>query len=136
MISAVDSSVLLDILIGDAQFSKTSMRAIELMGRRGRIIVSPVVVAEIFPLLSSRILTEKFLSDLSIEFVEFGLEASILAGGIFIHYKQNKGGKKQVIADFLVGAHALMHAQALLTRDQGFYRPYFKELKIINPAQV
>jgi predicted nucleic acid-binding protein len=136
MISAVDSSVLLDILIEDSRFSKASIRAVELMGRRGRLIVSPIVISEIFPLLGSRTLTEKFLSDLSIEFVDLGLDVSLLAGGIFMHYKRNKGGKTRVIADFLVGTHALIHSEALLTRDQGFYRPYFKELKIINPTHI
>jgi hypothetical protein len=37
------------------------------------------------------------------------------------------------VPDFLVGAHALERADALLTRDRGFYRRYFKGLRIIEP---
>ncbi len=136
MITAVDSSVLLDLLTNDSQFSKKSIRALEWVERRGRLIISPVVVAEIFPLIGSQALVQKFLSDLSIEFVDLGFGASTLAGGVFMQYQQNKGEKKWVIADFLVGAHAFMYADVLLTRDQGFYRPYFKDLKIIRPTQL
>jgi hypothetical protein len=33
----------------------------------------------------------------------------------------------------LIGAHALDQADALLTRDRGFYRKYFRGLRIIEP---
>jgi hypothetical protein len=39
-----------------------------------------------------------------------------------------------VVADFLVGAHATRQANALLTRDRGFYRRYF-QVEIIEPGR-
>ena len=34
---------------------------------------------------------------------------------------------------FLVGAHALLQCNGLITRDEGFFRDYFKGLKVIVP---
>ena len=41
---------------------------------------------------------------------------------------------RRPVADLLVGAHALLQADRLLTRDRGFYRDYFRGLKVIEPA--
>ena len=36
----------------------------------------------------------------------------------------------------MVGAHALEFADALITRDRGFLRKWFKALKIIDPSKT
>jgi hypothetical protein len=43
--------------------------------------------------------------------------------------------REHLIPDFLIGAHALVQADALLSRDRGFYRRYFSKLKILDPAK-
>src|SRR5437762_403419 len=45
-----------------------------------------------------------------------------------------RGPRDRMVADFLIGAHAHHQADALLTRDRGFYRACFKELRIIDPS--
>ena len=37
------------------------------------------------------------------------------------------------LPDFLIGAHALLQCSGLITRDAGFFRDYFKGLKVIVP---
>ena len=48
-------------------------------------------------------------------------------------YRQRGGNRSRTVADFLIGAHAMMQCDALVTRDAGFYRDYFKGLKVIVP---
>ena len=49
-------------------------------------------------------------------------------------YRSRGGRRQRTVPDFIVGAHALLQCSALITRDDGFFRDYFKGLKLIVPA--
>lgn len=133
MITALDSSVLLDILI-DNEFAESSESAVIHLGQQGRLIVSECVVAEIYPAIKKKI--TDFLQDFGIEFQSSSFENAQLAGKHFELYLMRKGNKKRVVADFIIAAHAYTFANQLLARDQGYFRDYFKKLTIITPKSL
>lgn len=131
MITAVDSCVLLDILANDPTFYHSSNSALQQARKEGGLIISDLAVAEIIPTAGDNI--EPFLSDLGIRFSSIPLETAIKAGQSFSSYLERSGKRGRIVADFLIGAHAEVHAGRLLTRDKGFKRDYFKNLTIWYP---
>ena len=133
MPTAVDSSVLLDVLLADSQYAKPSETALREAIARGGLIVSEVVVAEITPVLGGASIRE-FLSDWQIKFVPSSVESAALAGKMFQVYLERGGKRGRVVPDFLIAAHAQLHADGLLARDRGYYRDYIQKLKLRDPS--
>lgn len=72
---------------------------------------------------------------LGIQFGPISSQAAEMAGSLWRESRRGaRAPRQRVIADFLIGAHALLQADALLTRDRGFYRTYFRELRLIDPT--
>jgi predicted nucleic acid-binding protein len=71
---------------------------------------------------------------LTIEFSPLDRQSCLYAGNAWKEYRKAGGSRQRMIADFLIGAHALGHASRLLTRDRGFYRKYFPGLAVLDPT--
>jgi predicted nucleic acid-binding protein len=132
---AIDSSALIDVLTDDPIFGEASSAKLQSALERDSVVICDVVLAEIAAQIEPVDDLLDALSDLRVTFNAMSEQAAVRAG-IMQHRFRARGGKRneRVVSDFLVGAHALLQCNALITRDQGFFRDYFKGLKIINPA--
>ena len=135
MITAVDTSVLLDFLNYDPQFGTASRDALRSCAAEGPLLACDVVWAEIAGCFESISACRDTLSALEIEFSPIQPEAAFEAGLAWKAHRQRGGARTRVAADFLIGAHAVFQADRLLTRDHGFYRSCFKRLVVLDPTR-
>jgi len=129
---AVDSSVLIEILIGAAE-AEAAEDALRTALSLGPVLVCDVVVAEICSSLRDGDQSMQTLEDMGIRFSEVERKSAIRAGEMQRRYRARGGARQRTVPDFIVGAHALLQCSALITRDAGFFRDYFKGLKVIVP---
>ena len=134
MISAVDSSVILDVLANSRAFADSSIAALRRGAQEGKLIVCECVCAEVYPAIADRERFQEFLSEWQLEFVPSTEESAVLAGEMFAAFLKRSRERKRVLVDFLVGAHAIVHADRLIARDRGYFRDYFKELPLLDPS--
>lgn len=104
---------------------------------RGALLISPVVYAEVlaYP-RATESFVNTFLADTGI-MVDFQIQEEVWldAGRRFARYaaqrrKSGSGEPKRLLADFVVGSHALLQADRLMSLDPDRYRQYFPELKL------
>lgn len=133
MTSAVDTSVLIDVLARDPTFSTSSRYALGQASREGALIVCPVVIAELRAAYREDAQVRRLLVDLEIHVVDMDTQDGLDAGKIHRSYLHAGGRRGRVVADFLIGAHARNHATRLIARDRGFFRDHFGDLEVWYP---
>jgi predicted nucleic acid-binding protein len=159
MISAVDTNVLLDLLIPNTKYVDYSVASLAQAAEEGSIIISEIVFAE----LSSQFLSQgnlnQFLSETMIQLTVSDEQVLWEAGRAWREYTKSKTrgmvcpacgkaipvlcsycrspiqARRHIISDFIIGAHAKGFADRLITRDRGFYRKYFKDLMVSDPSR-
>lgn len=102
-----------------------------------KLCICPVIHAELLAApFSSEALLDEFLEEYSIA-VDWQLEQEIwrLAGRSYRIYasdrkKQQAPAPRRVIADFLIGAHAVQRGYTLLTLDGRVYSKSFPKLRL------
>ena len=133
MITAVDTSVLLDIFLPDPKFEEASAAALRLADAEGSLILCEIVYAELASQFPRRQTLDDALESLDIRFDSIDREIGFAAGRVFRAYREGGGARSRILPDFVIGAHAQASAGRLLSRDRGFYRAYFQKLTLLDP---
>ena len=134
MITAVDTSVLLDVFTGDAEFAPRSLAALRACLADGLLVAGDVVWAEVVAAFADADAAGRALEAIPVTCEPLTRRSAERAGVAWREYRRGGGTRGRVIADFLVGAHALEQADRLLTRDRGFHRSEFVGLVIVDPS--
>ena len=136
MITAIDTNILLDILLPNENFYEVSARALEEAAGEGSLVVSDIVYAELCIHFETQRESDNFLESNEIRVQALSREAHFLASRAWRTYRQHGGTRSRILADFLIGAHAQKQATRLLSRDRGFYRKLFPSLDLNDPMRV
>ena len=129
----VDSNVLLDVLTGDPRWSFWSSEALRDAAESDRIVINPIIYAEISAYYSRIEDLEAALPRSLFEREHIPYEAAFLAGKVHLLYRRAGGSKHSPLPDFFIGAHAAVARYRLLTRDVARFRTYFTQLDVIAP---
>ena len=134
MITAIDTNILLDVLLPNEKFCDGSARAVEGAATAGSLVICDIVYAELCIHFAAQRECDDFLESNEIRVEPLQRGAHFLAGRAWRAYRQQGGQRTRILADFLIGAHAQAQASRLLSRDRGFYRKLFPSLKLLDPS--
>jgi predicted nucleic acid-binding protein len=138
MTTAVDTNVIAALWDADAELSGMANHALDEAMARGRLVISAPVFAELMAMpRRNEAFLDGFLRDTRIS-VDWDLDESIwrTAGRAFQAYagrrrERRDAGPRPILADFLVGAHAVERECWFLTLDAGLYRAAFPRLQLV-----
>jgi predicted nucleic acid-binding protein len=138
---AIDTSVLIDLL-GEDAMADAAEHCVRDALAHGPVVLCDVVVSEITSGLGHGAEIMDVVEDMGMRYLPVERAAAIRAGEMQRRYKQRlraaatRVAAPRTVPDFIVGAHALLQCKALITRDAGFFRDYFKGLKVIVPKSA
>jgi len=123
-VTPVDTNVLLDLVTDDSVWADWSIRQLDAAAIRGPLIVNDVVYAELSVRFERMEELDAVLGDAGIRLETTPRAALFLAGKAFRRYRASGSGRRGVLPDFFIGAHAAVVGLPPLTRDVQRYRTY------------
>lgn len=142
MVYALDTNVILDILLADPKFGPTSRDFVAgLCTPLDSLVACDVVWAEASAAFADKTAFARQMAAFGVDFSPMPESAAVRAGEIWKlarldAIKRGDKSRLAIVPDFLIGAHALECADALVTRDRGFMRKWFSTLKVVDPAAM
>ena len=137
MRTAIDTNVLSALWSKEASASDIARNLGNAKAEGGLVVSGPVYAELLAYPKATESFVNRFLADTGIA-VEFAMEqaAWVEAGRRFARYAKRRRrsagqGAKRLLADFMIGSHALAHADRFMTLDPRRYARDFPELKLI-----
>jgi predicted nucleic acid-binding protein len=129
---AVDAPVLVELLADGPRADAAEACLRQALGS-GRVVLCDVALAAVCASLRNGAEALGALEDMGVHYNAIESKSALRAGEMQRRQRQRSGGETRPLADFLVGAHALLQCDALITYDTTFHRDFFKGLKLIVP---
>lgn len=152
---AVDSNVLFDVLSPDSEHYEESVERLEEATEDGPLGICDVVYAELGSRFSGQSEVDRFLDETDLVVIRSSRAALYEASLAWRRYTSRRPdgfacgecgalnrvpcskcgarlqARQHMIADFIVGGHALVECAGLITRDQRYFRTYFPDLELL-----
>jgi hypothetical protein len=135
--TAIDANILSSIWSNEPTAAEV-LQKLEEAQREGALLISPFAFAELHAHPNVPANRVRAFLDATGVVIDDELEESVWAeaGLRFARYaarrrKATGEGPRRLLADFLIGAHALVQAERLLTLDPKVYRQDFPELRLM-----
>jgi predicted nucleic acid-binding protein len=154
LITVVDTNILLDFLNPAEPHNEEAMRRLLAAGEEGPLVIGEATFAELAASFESPEELHDFLEVAGVDLLPCSDAALFEAGRAWLTYTRRRPlelqcsscgayktvtcdscgasirSRQHLLADFLIGGQASMQADQLLTRDDGYYRTYFPELRL------
>jgi predicted nucleic acid-binding protein len=139
MTTTIDTNVIVALWDRDPVLNSAAQSALDKALAAGALLIAGAVFAE---LMAAPGRTESFLDSFCRETaigIDWSVEESVwrTAGQAFQTYaarrrKHREPDPRRILADFLIGAHALVGGYHLLTLDDHLYRTAFPKLSLVK----
>jgi predicted nucleic acid-binding protein len=137
MTTSIDTNVIIALWDADDALHRAALEALDAALGRGSLVICGAVYAELLAAPGrTEAFVDRFCEETRIE-VEWELGKRVWreAGTAFQSYavrRRNQRGTqpRRILADFLIGAHAVVSGYKLLTLDAGIYQTSFPKLQI------
>jgi len=130
MISVVDTNILLDIFLPDPLHGKSSINLLEKAYQQGSLVICDIVYCELAPQFDEKNLLDESLEKMGINILPADTDTLYLAGHLWLKFRKQQKSRERIIPDFIIAAFAMNQGDRLITRDRGFYKDFFKGLRL------